>query len=303
MIDNDSWRERRSVIAHLGEQLYSGRLSVVLGAGASIGFGLPGWSALVNRMFEHVSTPRPAAMSDELASELLWRAHYGENEATFAEGVRKALYEGVSADFSELAQSRLLAAVSALVMASQRGNAAFVCTFNFDDLLERYLRYYGLDVESVAELPAWKSRRDVSVLHPHGLLPLDPKVPVSPIVFVQRHYDKIVGNVADLWRQSLTLALRSTTPLFIGLSGADDNLRSMLSSVHELHSSRGSAAYWGVRFSTRPDDELRVMWEGRGVYHQTVADYETDLPNYLLEVCQAAMVLRERDHLRGSLLA
>jgi hypothetical protein len=146
----------------------------------------------------------------------------------------------------------------------------------------------GFDVKSIASMPSWSGRSDVYVYHPHGILPQKSKEEVkSGIVFAQIHYDRIVGKSGNLWRQQLLSILQSNTCLFIGLSGADNNLKSILSEVKESHACMAKHVYWGVRFSTDINDPRKVIWEERGVYQQTLENYGK-LPSWLFEICQRA---------------
>ncbi|HKY35313.1 MAG TPA: SIR2 family protein [Polyangiaceae bacterium] len=91
--------------------------------------------------------------------------------------------------------------------------------------------------------------------------------------------------------QLLQTGLRAKTHLFVGLSGEDQNLKSMLKRVQDDHARQGEHLYWGVRFSADENDPLRNMWDMRGVFQHTVRDYD-DVPRLLLRVCQRAAELR-----------
>jgi len=77
--------------------------------------------------------------------------------------------------------------------------------------------------------------------------------------------------------------------LFVGLSGNDQNLSSILTEVSKKHPSRGSDFRWGVRFAV--DTANDAFWYGRGVSNQTLANYD-DLPRRLLKIGRMAADLR-----------
>ena len=110
-------------------------------------------------------------------------------------------------------------------MASNRGSVSRVLTFNFDDLLERFLTYYGFFIEPVSSVPTWGSRIDTRVFHIHGFLRGNEMEDVDgPIVMAQKHFDAMTGKDGHPWRELMVDLFRSHTCLFIGLSGDDNNL-------------------------------------------------------------------------------
>lgn len=273
---------------YLARQLRQGSLAIVLGAGASCGFGLPGWEKLVDRMFQRASIAKPHDLRPEMAAEKLLRSVFNNDRMQFASAVRDALYEGVSLAFDDLRKNDLLAAVGALAMASSRGSVAKIVSFNFDDIIKLYLSYFGHDVRVAVTLPDWNRHADVQVLYPHRILPsnFSEYIP-RPIIFTQEDYDEIIGNASDEWHEEILGVFRSHTCIFIGLSGNDGNLTSLLKKAHDTHACRGTGEmYWGVRFGL-DGDELADMWDARGVFHNVVRTYD-EIPQILFDVCQRA---------------
>jgi hypothetical protein len=265
----------------------------VLGAGISKPFGLPEWGELVQRLFAAQSeTPPPEA--PERQAEYFRLKHFEKNPRGFTDAIHKALYVGVSADFAALRANGTLAAIGTMVMASHRGSVSDVVTFNFDNLLELFLGYHGFVTASVFREFHWAQSSDVAIYHPHGLIPFDPNQERSDKpVFDQSSYSAVVGKADSPWRQTILTILRRRTCLFVGLSGRDDNLDSMLQECRDQHASRGeNAAYWGVAFSSTDDDVARRIWQNRGVFFNKVVDYDHDLPAFLFAICQKAASMR-----------
>ena len=183
-----------------------------------------------------------------------------------------------------------LAAIASLVMASHRGSASEVVTFNFDNLLEIYLAYHGFVTASVFHEQNWAGYADVSVYHPHGMIPFSLEHDHSEtVVFDQESYMAVVGKEGNLWRQLVLTLMRRRTCLFIGLSGKDINLDSILSDTRSVHASHSdNSAFWGVTFSTTDDPVMSGQWESRGVFYKVIKDYEKSLPEFLFGVCQDA---------------
>lgn len=290
---HDDFEDRANLTAYLGSQLYRGRLALILGAGISKPFGLPEWDALIQALFDSVGESVPVGKTATQSAEYFRLQHYSSDPDGFKEAVHKALYGNAKVDFNTLRANRTLAALGALVMSSKRGNASDVITFNFDNLLELYLEYHGFMTDSVSNDIHWIQSADVNIFHPHGFLPIDPKEPKSEeIVLDQRSFSKVVGRHENLWHQTAMTIFRRRTCLFVGLSGEDPNLDSMLVEVQQRHASKlENTHYWGVKFSTKDDAVERRVWQDRGVFYQIVTDYEHDMPAFIFEICQNAASL------------
>lgn len=287
----DCFEDRDCLVEHLATQLAKGRLALVLGAGVSMAFGLPSWERLVDRCFTLVSTSRPTTSSLEASAEYLFTNVFKRDRLSFAEHVRRALFQDFDFTMNGLRKNALLGAIGAMAMVSSRGSVAQIVSFNYDDVLERFLFYHGVDVESIDVLPAWTSSANLVVYHPHGLLSVQPEVVVKRgIVFTELDYDQVVGNIAELWNTVVRGTLCSSTCLLIGLSGNDKNLKSSMAYAKEHHVSVSEKhAFWGVRFSDNVVDPQRGAFEERGVFQVTRSHAE--IPAFLFEICQKAREL------------
>jgi len=287
MADPGAFDNPETVKSFLAQQLSRSRLTLVLGAGVSMGFGLPNWDVLTQSLVDDSGYVLKPGLSNEDTGDGLLK-HCGNDEVLFAEKIRKALYADAHFAMQDLVGTPLLVALGALTMASSRGSVNSVLSFNFDDLLERYLSYHGYLVESVGRMPYWESAADVRVFHLHGILPSDPTRVGSPVVFTQSQYDRIVGKSEHAWRRMALQVMSSNTCIFVGLSGRDNNLKSILTEVKPVHPAtvRGDA-YWGFRFSDSTGDPMYDTWCTRGVSQVTVPSY-SDVPTYLLDICERA---------------
>jgi hypothetical protein len=291
MTMHDDFTDRQQLADYLAGQLTRGRLTLVLGAGISKPFGLPDWEELLNGLFfTHGATP--PTDTPERQAEYFRLNFYKTDPKGFIEAIRRVLYARVKTDFATLRANGTLAAIGSLLMASQRGSVSELITFNFDNLLETFLGYHGFVTSSIFHRFHWAEAADVTVYHPHGLIPFDPKQLGSnqdELVFDQSSYSAVVGKDNNPWRQTMLTVLRRRTCLFIGLSGADNNLDSMLKECREQHASRDeNTAYWGVTFSIDNHPVDSSIWEDRGVFYNRIADYDHDLPDFLFAICQKA---------------
>ena len=291
MAGTDSWTNTDLVLDYCAKQLVAGRLTIVLGAGASLGFDLPDWDELMSRAFKIVGKDIPDGLSVENQAEYLQNTVFSGDFSEFARVIRESLYQKGIVGAEELSSMPLLNAIGALVMASTRGTVDRVITFNFDDLLEVYLSYYGYTVASIADLPSWANNSDVTVLHVHGLLPSDLDKPASKeLILTQESFDKRVGRIEQLWTRKVTEIFEESFCLFIGLSGNDKNLTSLLSNT--MHPTTDK--YWGMRITANASDPLNSHWETRKVHNLIIPDWGM-LPSTLFQIVQRAAKMRSSE--------
>jgi NAD-dependent SIR2 family protein deacetylase len=295
MVHRDEFAAEDKLREYLADQLLAGRLALILGAGVSVPFGLPQWPALVTSLYATKSAAPPANQSVERQAEVFRLTHFQNDRPGFLAAVRAAMYSGADTSFAALRKNETLAAIASLVMASHRGSASEVITFNFDDLLEVYLRYNGLIATSISTATDWSGYSDVTVYHLHGLLPSDRALTTSEnIIFDQQSFSAMIGDDKNPWRQLVMSILRRKTCLFIGLSGHDNHLDSLLLAANDQHACRqASTTFWGVTFSTNSDSAPQMIWESRGVFYKVISDYDAALPNFLFSICQEAAKRRQ----------
>lgn len=288
------WEDDNKLKGFLASQLTHGRLALVLGAGISIPFGLPDWKGLIDSLYlECDETPEDGLNLERLA-EHLRNKHFADDKEGFLNLVSTKLYNSFSPDFDILRQNKTLAAVGSLVMASFRGTVSSVITLNFDNILELYLTYHGFAVSSVGNQKFWNQSADVTIYHPHGYLPIPSTGRKSEdIVFDQESYSRVIGNPNSLWYQKVLTILRTHTCIFIGLSGNDNNLDSLLFASNDNHAIReGATLHWGVHFTTDRSEATCSSWRRRGVFSKIVDNYAEALPGFMFEICQKAARIR-----------
>ena len=291
MQSRDDFDDDDDLIAYLARQLVNGRLALVLGAGLSVPFGLPDWPSLLKKLYSMRRSRPPKGLSLTRQAEDYRNHYFKSDRAGFIQAVHDGLYDKMSVDFDLLRQNATLGAIGALVMASRRGSVSEVITFNWDDLLELYLGYHGFAVRHVFEETHWNSRSDVTILHPHGFIPYDlaSQPSSSDLVFDQMSYSEVCGDDKRPWRQRMLSTMRTHSCLFIGLSGEDANLDSLLCACGPQHAAiKENTVFWGVRFTTSRSRAEQRSWERRGVYCKRVANYESGLPEFLFAICQRA---------------
>jgi hypothetical protein len=305
LLSKEHWVDDTALVRFLGNQMVAGRLALVLGAGISMPFGLPNWPTLLQELRKVLKTdpllkgnpnlkddPPPNWDLKRLAEDL--RIIYEESGGTtqgFLDHVSSALYSNHRIKVETLLENRTLAALGAFVMSSKRGRAGAVISFNYDDLLEYYLDYHGSVVVSISADKYWAPSADVVIYHPHGFLPkFTNRTRSDDLVLDQESYSKAVGS-KELWWEQIRLLLRQHFCIFIGLSGNDDNLDSMLREVNEAHPAKvGQLPFWGLSFTATAEDPMSRILSRRGIYLKRVNSFD-DLPEFLFAICREAASL------------
>lgn len=288
----DDFVDDRILVQHLAEQLVKGRLALVLGAGIAKPFGLPSWKLLVERLYKAKGVPLEKDSPLESSVEAFKSNFYRDNNIGYIKAIHDALYENFDATLKKLRRCLTLASIGSLVMASRRGSISNVITFNFDNLLELYLGYHGFVTDSLSynkKCLAWASYADIKVYHVHGMIPFQLKHGYdAKIIFDQKSFSEITGQEQDPWRQLVLTLMRQHTCLFIGLSGDDNNLDSILNAVNTSHIvGEDRILYWGVTFSAERVEKSK-QWENRGIFYKKINNYDNDLPNFLFSICREA---------------
>jgi hypothetical protein len=296
-------KDRALAISFLSSHLRNGTLALAIGAGVSKQLNLPCWFELVNRCSESVGLlPDLTDMSSN--DELCQRMEVVEKKTSggkcrsgaaqdYRNTVRNSLYKTV--DYSKVLHSDLLIAIGALTMGSQRGNVTEIINFNFDDVLEWYLRLHGYQINPIRKLPALRTSADVTIYHPHGFLPYHEEAFKQSdfLIFSQYSYDEKMGNNIEPWNELTKGFLQSKLVMFIGLSGSDKTFGPIFSAVNkELKSSRPIGVWL-----CGPDMNKEVMdkLQDRNMICLPFEQF-SQIPDYILEICQDAANTNEENN-------
>jgi hypothetical protein len=256
----------RTVAQKVGHVLNSGKLALFIGTGLSAVVRLPMWEQLNDNIVRRAKrvlkshfgdswneavarklpTPKSAATAndpleildkvEEVCSSFHTLTETGVadpekfvgNAPSWHAVVRSALYEGRSKyKFCEMFHPELVSLCSILT-GGHRGVAREVVTFNYDDVLESYLRLHGQPYHVVTPLPNQLTPNSCTVVyHPHGYLPLEDTKPREPpfLVLSKRSYERMRGPLsgqAVRWRELIAWVLSVRIGLFVGTSGNDE---------------------------------------------------------------------------------
>lgn len=285
----ESFESRDEAIKYGAEHLRGGTLCLAIGAGASAPLGFPTWEGLLRRCMADQSLPLSSTLGLDLSASVLGD-HCRRNRIDLRDVVHAALYQGGALSPQALTSSPRLAALGALLMGSRRGSVQTVITFNYDSLLEEYLRLYGYDSRAVSALPSLHGAEDVTVFHPHGYLPSDPSLGArsETIVLTRESFNQILGDPASSWVALLRHLIRTKILLLIGISVdsvAEGPLGTLLQFEAPALRHRGPSAIWLTVDSF--DAAYVPVLRNQNVAAVRLPDFES-IDDFLLRTCQVA---------------
>lgn len=274
------------------------KVSLLVGAGASMEAGLPSWNALVNRLLERGAEKADLLPADDQRARELWLEDAARDGPLGAAAmvdalagderdawVTEALYgAGGPASFFPGPIARQIAALHRVF-----GERLRLMTLNYDDLLQQALRDAGATPLTLATAEHRVAADEVPVVHLHGYLGRDG--PAGQIVLSEGDYHGMQHGGA--WQDDLMRnALRDSTLIFVGTSLIDPN---MLRYLHAVASEPGGEHFavfvrQGVHSADAPagladarERALTRRWEQVGVIPVFV-DHYTDVAQVLAEV-------------------
>jgi hypothetical protein len=212
---------RRSLWTVVKRHNAEGNLALFVGAGISMGCGLPSWEDSVSRVVAKAWKGQPDLIQLLTTDRNILSARYAKKKLAdkFNEAVYNALYDGT-------------VEISACVKAIAKSGIRQICNFNFDDLIAEALLTEGIATQVVAPGQPFDACQDeVIVYHPHGILPRshdEKEVADAKIVFSEDDYHNLYSDPYS-WANITQLSLlTSKSVLFIGLSMQDPNLRRLI---------------------------------------------------------------------------
>jgi hypothetical protein len=207
-------------------------LSVVVGAGASVAAGLPGWEKLVTRLLARRSSRRAKQVARHLidtqgfllAAEAAFPVRATKRQRKKA--IARALYG--QEDPASFLPSKLHQAVAGLAGRRKKGRIE-IFTTNYDDLLEQAFRDEGLRCGSRYEAANPHGAGSFAIHHVHGLLGADAES--EDVVLGQSDYYRIADAGSDWAGEEFGAAAAKGPVVFVGASLTDPNLLRILDRI------------------------------------------------------------------------
>lgn len=224
--------------ARLKESLKAGNLTLVCGAGVSIGAKIPSWNELLldlmESMIARISNDQAISLksntssnySSILGSSSLVMGKYLKSNLgkDFLPELRDALYKN---------NPKSCDLVDAIVEVSrpQRDGKPLnsIITFNFDALIEENLEKNNIKFKAIDNEGVRNQSNELPIYHVHGFLPRTGKISSTKnIVFSEDSYHTQFIEPFS-WSNLIQLnKLSQNICLFVGLSLTDPNLRRLL---------------------------------------------------------------------------
>ena len=234
------------------ESFVSGRLQIVVGAGASIAAGLPGWNdlnaSMINEFFRgefENSGPGPFPLEPEELGTLskVFESRFGRDavidllrqrldargeESSFINVLYKALYGDMESYDLQPIHRELAAAMG---QRAEADRAAYIYTLNYDDALETAIENVRGEPPEVVTTEGVIG--DNAVVHLHGYLSIgnsdaEPADLVEgEIILSEKDYLSSMGQTADQ-RLSELFEDDDSDVLLLGMSLEDPRLRRLL---------------------------------------------------------------------------
>lgn len=230
---------RPEIIRKLSTYFHENKLVLVLGAGVSMGFGLPSWdtllqklmintiekeqrvSTVLSKLFSNIFSPSPL-----IAGRYLQR-NYEDRKRSFEEAVRKALYENLEINKPSALMDEI---VKFCVAPGESPNIDSIISYNFDDILEQRLSRVGVPVPFKPIFGiGMNPNGDLPIYHVHGYLPHKGKLSDNnQITFGESIYHKQYNDIYS-WNNIVQInKFRDSNCIFIGSSLTDPNIRRLL---------------------------------------------------------------------------
>jgi NAD-dependent SIR2 family protein deacetylase len=285
------------------------KLTIVVGAGASMEAGLPSWETLVNRLLRRVASERALLDVADARAVERWEAEAARDGYLGAAAIVDAL-AGDERDrwiYEELFRqerrphdvvgpkayfpgpiTRQIAHLARVL-----GGDLRIITLNYDDLIEQALRDEGLKPAPVATDQHRHGEGAVPVFHVHGYFGRDGGE-TGQIVLSEADYQRMLARGS--WQDDLVrTALRDSVVIFLGTSLIDPNL---IRYLHGASAETGEAFALFVRQGTYPKDvppaipaareqALSARWRALNVAPVFV-DHYVDVAQIIYEVAHRA---------------
>lgn len=265
-----------------------GKSTFFLGAGVSIGAGLPNWGVLLKRILNILNRSHPglkmrySVLDNDAKRSSLIMARYieaaFENGEDFKRAVKDSLYQ------VKPRPSKLIETICSIIAGGKRSIDS-VITYNYDDCVEQELRKIGFRFNSITEGNR-VSPGVFPVFHVHGFIPSSGASLPSDFVLTEDSYHAIYKESYHWSNIEQLHSLGSTTCFFVGLSMLDPNLRRLID--HAADRDRNAAYHYA--FLCRDDFEdvesADLMFLRLGVNVLWIDSY-SELPERIKEVFES----------------
>lgn len=244
----DKKRTYDTAFSALFQALHAGRLTLVCGAGVSIGAGIPSWNQLLVRLLEsmmkRISQDHSISLDNVAPDE--FQRRYGPSALVVGKYLKANLGKDFLPELRDALYSKnptsceIINAIVELARPQRDGRPLeSLITFNFDGLIEEQLernniRHKAISAEGIRNRP-----NELPIYHVHGFLPRKGRLGKdAEVVFSEDAYHSQFIDPFS-WSNLIQLnKLSQNTCLFLGLSLTDPNIRRLLDVANRKNPSR-----------------------------------------------------------------
>lgn len=218
----------------------NGNITLFLGAGVSVGAGLPQWESLLRELLKD-SKQSPLEESDYAAIDvaafnsnlitaryLLYPYTSEEKKLEGGDILRDALYREYNPTEKDLALINTIVELCEQTNEDKERYVSSIITFNYDDLVEKAMKEKGVPYVSITNDKKYELGK-LPIIHVHGILSRDASNPIP--ILSEESYHQLYDTFNSTTNIEIVHALYRNTCIFIGLSMTDPNLRRLLESV------------------------------------------------------------------------
>lgn len=221
------------------------RCAIFVGAGASMGAGLPGWESFLSSMISAAETHR--TIDDTKATE--YRSLLKDQSKYLM--IAESLKHDMAMYFDDFLERKFkpsgISPTDLHKSITKATNFQFVITTNYDTLIERTYRSMGLDDVSVnifsdtGEIQRSLSKREFFILKAHG----DISRMGNGIILTENDYRTIIYK--ERGYQSLLSAMFTMFSIvFVGASMTDPDVKLLLSYISDIFSVTSGPSHFAL---------------------------------------------------------
>lgn len=234
---------KKKILANLRKSYTAGRLTLVLGAGVSIDYGLPSWNTLLQTLLARTFKKEKHENGRSLIFAEVFNNIFGPNALVaarylsgqfesgslqFEKEVRKLLYGQIKPDFSSDLMKELVQLCAA---PGKSPNLDSIITYNYDDILEIELNKASIKVpyKSIFKIGQNPKQNELPIYHVHGYIPSKGNLTEeNQITLGEDLYHQQYTNIYNWQNLTQLNKFKDSSCIFIGSSLSDPNQRRLL---------------------------------------------------------------------------
>lgn len=282
-----------------------GNLTIVLGSGVSLSFGLPDWRTLLSGVLDEALKENKhheiIKQSIELVSSnnLITANHIrnlckSSNDLEFYDMLKRNLYKNYDKTKAQdlfLEIANLIPEVNTFNEYNTKHSINSIITYNYDDIFQQTVKTLNtkLKLKTIYKAGQICPKNALPIFHVHGYLPLDNAIfGMNDIVLLESSYHEQYADTFK-WNNIVQYnAFLNQNCIFIGVSLEDPNLRRLLYMAAKNNPSKDNFHYLIKRKYNQNDVLATLSKEGK-------RDYKNKSETEKEEIIQSLHSIAEED--------